>query len=356
MAHDLNSDLDFNIQRYKAALRRLVGELVVSAFADPDVRTAAGRRQRSRRARTPTRPRRQAASIDRTRGCCAAGGCCVKYDDNTPLKLPVPIFEIAFRTEDGLENVLMLEPNDIPALLAASTLAYASALPIDEETVHRLAELLGVEPNLQFNLGLHEVIVESTLVIIRGWHGPRWARNFFDRLIAKPEATIAAARNDSTASFLVNYLGARMELDANDPLAAVHAKSQFVLLAKEARSIVTEAIKPGAPGRETRQMFFEAVVGLAYEVGADLRLPQRDSGRARPTTPLFDFAVEMRDLLAAYGRRVLMNRGAERFDDLARLRRGAIVSCLQRARKTIQREIKNDEQVRGWLAIHRLSP
>jgi hypothetical protein len=89
------------------------------------------------------------------------------------------LFEILHTREDGSETLVTLPLMEVLALLQEKKLAFASDLPIDEVEILKLATILGAEPNSEFNLAVHQVVIEPVLMNLRGWHSLRGARKFF---------------------------------------------------------------------------------------------------------------------------------------------------------------------------------
>jgi hypothetical protein len=244
----------------------------------------------------------------------------------------VPLFQISLTKNGEPDHILTLSPSGLRDFFTCKTMEFASEQPIAEATFVKLAGTLRIECNDDFRSAIYDTIIGATMMIVRKWHSPRSLLSLFKDLKHDPLATIDKARGDQFAEHVIATIQSEMA-STRQPMRKV--------LNRHIEAI-KEVIKPGRPDEEARNIFFEAALDIARRCGDTLALPPRDRDRELTSTPLFEFAAAMSDLVMNYGNMLLDRRGLPRgrFDRFA-LERDALIRRLEDTRRAILRENSN---------------
>jgi hypothetical protein len=230
------------------------------------------------------------------------------------------------------DQTLTLSPQGLRDHFAALTLEHAREQPIEEATFERLARALQVELNEKLRFDICQTIIATTLLIVRGWHGPREILKVLKQLRHDAWGTMARGKDDRFIQSVVDMIQGEIDATGLQPRQVINHNIEAV----------QEAIYRGRPPEEEqRNLFFESVVGIAREHGDRLALPSRDSSFEQPPTSLLKFASAMRDLVVDYGNGILDRRGLQRgrFDGFAAFDQNRLIIQLEAARKRILQEI-----------------
>jgi hypothetical protein len=229
------------------------------------------------------------------------------------------------------DRTLTLSPQGLRDHFAALTMEHAREQPIEEATFERLARALQVELNEKLRFDICETIIGTTLLIVRGWHGPREILKVLKQLRHDALGTMARGKDDRFIQFVVDMIQGEIDATGKPPREVI----------KHHIAAVSEAISRGRPPEEEQRNFFEGIVSIAREHGDRLALPTRDSSFEQPSTSLLEFASAMRDLLVEYGDGILDKRGLQRgrLDGFAELDQNRLIIQLEAARKRILQEI-----------------
>jgi hypothetical protein len=240
----------------------------------------------------------------------------------------LPLTQIKL-TKEGAPD-LTLGPADLPDYFTACSLEYARRQPIDDEVFKKLAGKLGTEPTDVFRYEIYSLVIGTVLMVVRRFHSPRSLTELFENLKRDPLKTIEASRGNSFAEFAVSNIQQQVAETTLPEKAVIDWNIEAV----------SEAISPGRPDEEARKIFFEAVIATAQKYKIKLALPPRDDSRGMKTTPLSEFALAMRDLVAGYGNTMLAQQRLPlgRFDGFTKLDREQLIYHLEAARRTILRE------------------
>jgi hypothetical protein len=246
-------------------------------------------------------------------------------------ELETPIVQITLAKDGKPDRILTLSPIGMRDYFTSLMMEYARDQPISEATFEKLAGALQVEVTEKLRSDVYKTIIDTTLMIIRKWYSPRVIIQLLKDLKRDTLATIANTRGDHFAEFVIATI---------EDEACQTKLSTRKVINRHIDALSEEAIKPGKPDEEARRVFFEDVVDIARRHGdTSLALPPRDDERNDRTTPLFEFATQMRDLIVDYGTKILDRRQLKhgRFDGFA-LDRDPLIYHLEDARKVILRE------------------
>ena len=230
------------------------------------------------------------------------------------------------------DRTLTMSPQGLRDHFAALTLEHARDQPIEEATFERLAHALQVELNEKLRFDICQIIIGTTLQVVRGWHGPRETLKVLKQLRHDALGTMARSKDDRFIRFVVDMI--QGDIDATGKPSREVIKHHIAAM--------QEAIYRGRPPEEEpRAIFFETIVRIAREQGDRLALPSRDSSFEQQPTSLLQFASAMCDLVVDYGNGILDRRGLQRgrFDGFAALDRKALIIQLEAARKRILQDI-----------------
>jgi hypothetical protein len=222
-----------------------------------------------------------------------------------------------------------LSPTGLRDFFTASTLEHAQRQPIDDAMFEKLARALRTEVTQTFRRDIYATTVGTSLMIVHQWHSPRRLVELLENLKRDSLKTIAD-RDDNFAAFVARTVQEQ----------AVRTGRSSRQVIDEQLVAIRETIGRGRPDEEVRSVFFEAVVATAQKYDVKLALPPRDDSRGLASTPLFEFALAMRDLVVDCGRAMLARRGLSdsRFSGFTRLRRKRLIYHLEAARSVILRE------------------
>jgi hypothetical protein len=247
---------------------------------------------------------------------------------------PYPLLQIAMLPKRGGDPVLVSwQPGDRLSLLAGLVLEKNHPLPVTQGELRDLARHLGTEPTTEFEFAVQDAIVSYGILMVRGWWAPRRIKNFYELLIRDPAAAAEKYRGDIFARLLRKELLDRAGISLLDPTTEIAGRERLLAVLRAAHADICELIRAGQSDARPEQLFLQQVVLIARKFGCDLKLPSRDPGRGGArSTPLYRFAVAMRDLLARHGPEILSNRDP-RFERLASLRRRTLLAGLERAKR-----------------------
>jgi hypothetical protein len=251
--------------------------------------------------------------------------------------MDLPLVGIRFQRDGEGEQLMTFSPNSLRDYFVAATLAHEQRQPVSQETTDALAALLQVEPTARFRFEVIDIIVSTSLVVIKRYNGPREAHDTLQRLKNDPQR--ALAEGDNYTRLMARMIADSMSVDAADPLSMLTLDQQRREIIDQHQDAIREVIPRGRPKEEARAIFIEAIVELAWRVGDDLSLPQRGRG-GEGTTKLFAFTSAMRELLLEYGQAMADQRGLPRgrFGPFERLSRDGLIAQLEAARGTVLRE------------------
>jgi hypothetical protein len=256
---------------------------------------------------------------------------------------------VEYRTEEGwpvvhlepiadLPAVLVMAPGDYLGFFTGHLIARSNLRPITAESIARLAGALRVEATDAFAFRVMDVIVGYALLIVHGWHSPRFFRELAGALEANPEQTIAKYQNDPFVRLLI----VRMMRDVDDILAVrpfADREPLFRGAARHLRDQMRKEIPRGRPNDKPVALFFESVVRLARRYGCDLRLPEHDESRGGPpVTPLSEFADQMKELLVEQLRAIGLPAADSRLRRVEQVTQLGLIFALERARAIVKAE------------------
>jgi hypothetical protein len=247
---------------------------------------------------------------------------------------PYPLLQITMVPKGGGDPVLVSwQPGDRLSLLAGLVLERNHPLPVTQAEMRELARHLSIEPTMKFQFAIQDAIVSFGILMVRGWWDPRRIKNFYELLIRDPDAANAQCRGDIFARLLRKELLDRAGIDLLNPGTEIAGRERLLAVLRAAHRDIGELVRAGQNDARPEQLFFQQIILIARKYGCDLKLPSRDPSRSGArTTPLYRFAVAMRDLLAKHGPEILGN-GDPRFARLASLRRGTLLAGLERAKR-----------------------
>jgi hypothetical protein len=201
--------------------------------------------------------------------------------------------------------------------------------------VERGARILGIEPSNNFSGRVHETIVTFAVHAIVSWHGPRWRMRLLENLERDVQGTVERHLDDPAALLWIREVMGKL-----DPLA-FDKRRALALVIREYK----EGLRNQLRARRTLEAdFWIEVAKIVRDFGADLRLPNRDRGGIGHT-PLYDFALWMRDRLVERGRAMLPQYqqdgraerdAADRFARIKTLKPATIISGLVDAKRAIR--------------------
>jgi hypothetical protein len=111
------------------------------------------------------------------------------------------------------DRTLTLSPQGLRDHFAALTMEHAREQPIEEATFERLARALQVELNEKLRFDICETIIGTTLLIVRGWHGPREILKVLKQLRHDALGTMARGKDDRFIQFVVDMIQGRNRRD-----------------------------------------------------------------------------------------------------------------------------------------------
>jgi hypothetical protein len=258
------------------------------------------------------------------------GGTRLGWEDPRPED--VPFVQITLSKEGEPDRHLTLSPRGFVDHFVSHVMEHARQQPIDEATFARLARALNIDVTDQFRQQICEIVIGTTMAALQKWHGPRALLNLLKQLKRDGLQTVLNTQDDKFAQFVINTIQ--------------HQASKSNLPVRKAINChieaIREVIKPGRPDQETRTDFMLGIVELALKHGDRLALPTRDRDRALRSTPLYEFAATMCDLVVDYGNALCDRRGLPhgRFTGFE-LGPEELIGHLEKARSVILRENSN---------------
>jgi hypothetical protein len=155
---------------------------------------------------------------------------------------------------------------------------------------------------------------------VHRWYSPRKTVQLLESIRRDPLKVMVDNRGDIFAEFVIDFV--------QQQIATTKRSSHEVLDFHIAD--IRGAIPRGAPDEEARAIFFETIVIMTEKYIGNLALPPRDE-RNKTSTPLYEFANEMTDLVVDYGNAMLTEKKHPlgRFDGFARLDRKRLIRRLE---------------------------
>jgi hypothetical protein len=255
----------------------------------------------------------------------------------------LPILQIPLRATDGGPDVLAsLLPGGWGAFMAGRKIEASQLRAIPQNTIAELARALRVEPSEDFILAVHEMIIAYGIMIIKGWHSPRWFIRFYDDLLRDRSATIARYADDPWVRMTIKNLSRQLNL--TNYIDLLNAGDHFTRIVHLAREDMRQLNRRGIDGTHPVPLFWMHVLKTARRFGCDdLQLPARDSSRGGPkTTPLYEFANLMRKLLVTQARVLLgPDTTHARLTKLEPMSKKTLIATLERAKQALGRETSN---------------
>jgi hypothetical protein len=117
-----------------------------------------------------------------------------------------PVKQIMLLGPDGSQRVFTFLPGDYLAMFTGHVIEHAGVHPIGQCEINRLAQILKIEPDRQFQFDVSDIILGYAALSVYGWHGPRAIREFLKQLEINPEATKATWGDDAFYSLLIAHL------------------------------------------------------------------------------------------------------------------------------------------------------
>jgi hypothetical protein len=265
---------------------------------------------------------------------------------------PVKQITLLLPGGQGLNRLFTFWPGDYLALFTGHVLERSGVHPVGQSEIDRLAQILRVEPDRQFQFDVSDVVLGYAALSVYGWHGPRAIREFLKQLESNPEATKAAWADDAFYGLLIahlenemhNLLLAHLELQNTAgfrPFAFPETRDLFRKTARMMRDEFRKTIAQMGKRDNVEPLFFQHIATMVRRLTGDLRLPgraevvppfERECGTIR-LTPLLEFAEAMHELLVMQIR--AFGIPEDRCARLAGLSRLDMVMALERARAAI---------------------
>jgi hypothetical protein len=236
------------------------------------------------------------------------------------------------RAPDGGPPVMAFVAGDYLGFFTGHVIDRSGVPVIAKVDIDRLAAILNTKPTQGFEFDVNQVALGFAALIVRGFHSPKFLRDFASALERNPEATIEKYRNDRFVSLII----ARISHDVAEILRQHPFWDRAPMFRKACRHLRDEMRKLSPPGGVTDRpmaLFHQTLVLIARRLGCDCKLPARDRSRGGLTsTPLLAFATVMQDLLIAQGQAL---GATKRFD---RLEPPELIAALERARAAVNAE------------------
>src|SRR5262249_42453218 len=220
-------------------------------------------------------------------------------------------------------------------------LSETQELPVNAAEMRKLARCLSVDPTDRFCHAVQDAILGYGTIMLHGWWEPRRIRDYYLGLLRDPAKTLAKHRGDRYVRLLRNELLRRAGIDPLNPESALGAHDRMVAVLHEAIGDIETLIRRGRSDvPKPEQLFLQQIVMIARRHGCDLKLPSRNPGRNGGTmTPLYRFALRMKDLLAEHGVSIAASAGdRSRFARLARISRHTLLRGLEQAKAAVRAE------------------